>query len=67
MKPRRMTAATQKLPVGGALPPKLPPQGITPPPPMGAMKRGGKVRKMAKGGRCKGMGAAVRGGKFKVK
>ena len=29
-----------------------------------AMKRGGKVKKMGHGGQCKGMGAAVRGGKF---
>ena len=31
---------------------------------MGFMKRGGKVEKMNGGGQARGMGAAVRGGKF---
>lgn len=30
------------------------------------MKKGGKVKKMAKGGKCRGMGAASRGGNYKV-
>lgn len=29
------------------------------------MKTGGKVKKMAKGGKCRGMGAASRGGKYR--
>lgn len=28
------------------------------------MKSGGKVKKMAKGGKCRGMGAATRGGNY---
>lgn len=31
---------------------------------MGFMKRGGKVKKMGSGGKCRGMGAATRGGNF---
>lgn len=31
---------------------------------MGFMKRGGKVKKMGMGGKCRGMGAATRGGNF---
>ena len=31
---------------------------------IGFMKRGGKVEKMKHGGQARGMGAAVRGGKF---
>lgn len=30
------------------------------------MKKGGKVKKMAKGGTCRGMGAATRGGKYRM-
>lgn len=30
------------------------------------MKSGGKVKKMAKGGMCRGMGAASRGGKYRA-
>ena len=31
---------------------------------MGFMKRGGSVKKMGMGGKCRGMGAATRGGNF---
>ena len=31
---------------------------------MGYMKRGGSVKKMGMGGKCRGMGAATRGGNF---
>lgn len=31
---------------------------------MGYMKSGGSVKKMGMGGKCRGMGAATRGGKF---
>jgi len=31
---------------------------------MGYMKSGGKVKKMGMGGKCRGMGAATRGGNF---
>tara|TARA_R100001510_G_scaffold49192_1_gene47406 strand:+ start:51 stop:239 length:189 start_codon:yes stop_codon:yes gene_type:complete len=31
---------------------------------MGFMKGGGKVKKMGMGGKCRGMGAATRGGNF---
>lgn len=30
----------------------------------GFMKRGGKVKKMGMGGKCRGMGAATKGGNF---
>ena len=31
---------------------------------MGFMKRGGTVKKMGMGGKCRGMGAATKGGNF---
>jgi hypothetical protein len=31
---------------------------------MGYMQSGGKVKKMGMGGKCRGMGAATRGGNF---
>ncbi len=31
------------------------------------MKSGGKVKKYAKGGSCRGMGAATKGGDYKIK
>jgi len=34
--------------------------------PMKMMKKGGKVKKMMGGGKCRGMGAATSGGKFKM-
>jgi hypothetical protein len=30
------------------------------------MKKGGRVKRMAKGGMCRGMGAATRGGNYRT-
>ncbi len=40
--------------------------GMPPKPPMPGMKAVGKVKKMRAGGKCRGMGAATRGGDFMV-
>ncbi len=61
-KPAMSKPAMGKPPVAGPAPSGGAPAPAPKPP---GMKKGGRVKKMAMGGKCRGMGAAKMGGKYK--